>query len=45
VKLCSRPALKPLYVNSDGWFGPLFAGDDAHLEAPEAYAARLRARW
>jgi galactose-1-phosphate uridylyltransferase len=45
VRLCSRPALKPLYVNSDGWFGPLFAGDDAHLEAPEAYAARLRARW
>jgi galactose-1-phosphate uridylyltransferase len=45
VKLCSRPALKPLYANYDSWFGPLFAGDDAHTEAPEAYAARLRERF
>jgi galactose-1-phosphate uridylyltransferase len=45
VKICSRPALKALYANYDGWFGPLFAGDDAHTEAPEAYAARLRERF
>jgi galactose-1-phosphate uridylyltransferase len=45
VKLCSRPALRPLYVNSDAWFGPVFAGDDVHLEAPEACAERLRSRW
>ena len=45
VKVCSRPALKSLYVNYDTWFGPLFAGDDVHTEAPEAYAQRLRARW
>ena len=45
VKVCSRPALKSLYVNYDAWFGPLFAGDDVHIEAPEAYAERLRSRW
>jgi galactose-1-phosphate uridylyltransferase len=45
VKICSRPALKPLYVNADAWFGPVFAGDDVHVEAPETYAARLRSRW
>ncbi|HSN92894.1 MAG TPA: hypothetical protein VLS93_16810 [Anaeromyxobacteraceae bacterium] len=45
VKVCSRPALKPLYANYDTWFAPMFAGDDVHTEAPEAYAERLRARF
>ena len=45
VKICVRPVLKPLYANYDGWFAPLFLGDDAHTEAPEAYAARLRAKF
>lgn len=45
VKLCARPGLKAVYANYDAWFGPLFAGDDAHTEAPEAYAARLRERF
>jgi galactose-1-phosphate uridylyltransferase len=45
VKICARPALKALYANYDSWFGPLFAGDDAHTEAPEAYAERLRGRF
>jgi UDPglucose--hexose-1-phosphate uridylyltransferase len=45
VRLCARPALKPLYANYDSWFGPLLAGDDAHLEAPESYAARIRAHF
>jgi galactose-1-phosphate uridylyltransferase len=45
VKICARPALKAVYANYDSWFGPLFAGDDAHTEAPEAYAARLRERF
>ena len=45
VRACSRPPLKPLYVNYETWFGPMFAGDEVHTEAPEAYAARLRARW
>jgi UDPglucose--hexose-1-phosphate uridylyltransferase len=45
VRLCTRPALKPVYVNYETWFGPLFAGDDAHTEAPESYAEKLRARW
>ncbi len=45
VKLCSRPAFKAMYANYDTWFGPLFAGDDVHTEAPEVYAARLRARF
>jgi hypothetical protein len=45
VKLCSRPAFVPLYSNHDTWFTPKFMGDDVHLEAPEAYAARLRAKF
>jgi galactose-1-phosphate uridylyltransferase len=45
VRACSRPPFKPMYVNYESWFGPLFGGDDVHTEAPEAYAARLRARW
>lgn len=45
VRVCSRPALKPLFANYDTWFGPKFAGDEVHLEAPESYAARLRSRW
>jgi len=45
VRACSRPPLKPLYVNYETWFGPMFAGDEVHTEAPEAYAARLRTRW
>ncbi len=45
VKLCARPALRPLYSNYDTWFTPKFMGDDVHLEPPEAYAARLRARF
>ena len=45
VRVCSRPAFKPLYSNYDTWFAPLFAGDDVHTEAPERYAERLRARW
>lgn len=45
ARLCSRPAFKPLYSNYDTWFGPKLVGDEAHLEAPEAWAARLRARW
>ncbi len=45
VRICSRPALRPLYSNYDTWFTPKFLGDDVHTEAPEAYAARLRARW
>ncbi|HUL59784.1 MAG TPA: hypothetical protein VLU43_10940 [Anaeromyxobacteraceae bacterium] len=45
ARICARPAFKPLYASYDTWFGPLFAGDDAHTEAPEDYAAQLRARW
>jgi galactose-1-phosphate uridylyltransferase len=45
VKICSRPAFRSLYVNSDTWFAPKFLGDEVHVEAPEAYAERLRARW
>lgn len=45
VRACARPAFRPVYLNYDTWFGPLFAGDDAHVEVPEAYAARLRARF
>ncbi|HET7825152.1 MAG TPA: hypothetical protein VFK90_07450 [Anaeromyxobacter sp.] len=45
VKLCARPALRPLYSNYDTWFTPKFMGDDVHLEAPEGWAARLRGRW
>lgn len=45
VKICARPAFRPLYTNYETWFTPLFLGDDVHTEAPETYAARLRARW
>jgi galactose-1-phosphate uridylyltransferase len=45
VRICSRPAFRPLYSNYDTWFGPKFAGDEVHTEAPEAYAARLRPRF
>jgi hypothetical protein len=45
VKVCGRPAFKPLYSNYDTWFTPKLLGDDVHLEAPERYAAQLRARW
>ena len=45
VKVCSRPAFRPLYANYDTWFTPKFLGDEVHVEAPEAYAERLRARW
>jgi galactose-1-phosphate uridylyltransferase len=45
LRVCARPALKTTYANYDTWFAPLFAGDDAHTEAPEAYAARMRGRW
>ena len=45
VRICSRPAFKAVYANYDTWFGPRFVGDEVHTEAPEAYAARLRARF
>ena len=45
VRICSRPALRPLYTNYDTWFGPKFVGDEVHTEAPERYAEALRARW
>ncbi len=45
VRVCSRPPLRALSVNYETWFGPMYAGDEAHTEAPETYAARLRARW
>ncbi len=45
VKICSRPALRSLYSNYDTWFAPKLLGDEAHTEAPEGYAARLRARF
>lgn len=45
VRLCARPAFRAAYSNYDTWFAPLFTGDDAHTEAPESYAARLRAAW
>lgn len=45
VRLSSRPALKPLYSSYDTWFAPLFLGDDAQTESPEAWAARLRERF
>jgi galactose-1-phosphate uridylyltransferase len=45
VRACSRPPPRPLYVNYETWFGPMFAGDEVHTEAPEAYAAKLRQRW
>jgi galactose-1-phosphate uridylyltransferase len=45
ARVCSRPPLKSTYVNYESWFGPLYGGDDVHMEAPESYAARLRERW
>ncbi len=45
VKICSRPAFKPLYANYDTWFAPKFIGDEVHTEAPESYAAKLRERF
>lgn len=45
ARVCARPAFKPLYSNYDSWFGPKLVGDEAHTEAPEAWAARLRERW
>jgi UDPglucose--hexose-1-phosphate uridylyltransferase len=45
VRICSRPAFRPLYSNYDTWFGPKFVGDEVHTEAPERYAEALRARW
>ena len=45
IRICSRPALRPLYSNYDTWFGPKLAGDEVHTEAPERYAEALRARW
>jgi hypothetical protein len=45
VRLCARPPFRAGAANYDTWFGPLLVGDDAHTEAPEAYASRLRAAW
>ena len=45
VRLCTRPAFRPLFSNYDTWFTPKFLGDDVHTEAPEQTAARLRARF
>jgi UDPglucose--hexose-1-phosphate uridylyltransferase len=45
VRICSRPAFRPLYSNYDTWFMPKFTGDDVHTAAPEQYAAALRDRW
>jgi galactose-1-phosphate uridylyltransferase len=45
VKVCARPAFKAVYASYDTWFSPMFAGDEVHTEAPEAYAARLRERF
>jgi galactose-1-phosphate uridylyltransferase len=45
VKLCARPAFRANYTNYDTWFAPKLAGDEAHTEVPEQYAARLKARW
>lgn len=45
VRVCSRPPLKPVFVNYETWFGPMYGDDEVHTEAPEAYAARLRERW
>jgi galactose-1-phosphate uridylyltransferase len=44
ARVCSRPPLKAAYVNYESWFGPLYGGDDVHMEAPESFAARLRER-
>jgi galactose-1-phosphate uridylyltransferase len=45
VRLCARPAFRPLYANYDSWFTPKLLGDEVHTEPPEAWAARLRAAW
>jgi len=45
ARICARPAMRSLYSNYETWFAPLFLGDDAHTEAREVYAARLRARF
>lgn len=45
VRICSRPAFKPLYANYDTWFTPIFIGDEAHTETPEQYAGKLRETW
>jgi UDPglucose--hexose-1-phosphate uridylyltransferase len=45
VKICSRPAFKPLYANYDTWFAPKFVGDEVHTEAPESYARKLKERF
>jgi len=45
VRICSRPAFRPLYSNYDTWFTPKFLGDDVHTQAPEQYAGALRQRW
>lgn len=45
ARLCSRPPLRPLYMNYETWFGPLFNGDEVVTEPPEAWAAALRSRW
>ncbi len=45
IRLCARPAYRAHATNYDTWYGPLLAGDDAHTEAPEDYAARLRSGW
>jgi len=39
------PAHQKEISNYDTWFAPKFVGDEVHTEAPEAYAARLRARF
>jgi galactose-1-phosphate uridylyltransferase len=41
VRLCARPAFKPLYANYDTWFAPKFVGDEVHTVTPEEYGARL----
>jgi len=45
VRIASRPSLRSLYNNYETWFAPLFLGDDAHTETPEALASRLRGRF
>ncbi len=42
VRICSRPAFKKLYSNFDTWFVPKFIGDEAHTEAPEEYARKIK---
>jgi len=45
LRICARPPFKSLYSNYDSWFGPKFAGDEAHTEPPERYAEQLRSGW